>query len=87
MTTEVKTILYYEATARDIVMAAGGPMGSPAVDLWRQPFHALDNAKSACETHYGKKIEWKKRGTLKNRSYYSGDLGHVDYTISVIHPK
>lgn len=70
----------FEAVSEDIVMAAGGPMGSPVEVNWRKHFKTMDKAKKFCQTDYGKieKIKW----TRGAKSCRSPDLGHVMYTIT-----
>jgi hypothetical protein len=72
----------YQLEGLDITMAAGGPMGSDTVTLFRKFFRRLPHARSFAEKHYKKPIEWltKKKGVR----WSSGDLGAVMYEIDKI---
>lgn len=78
----------WEAISNNIVMAAGGPMGSPVDENWRKLFSTPTKAKIACVDDYKKTNEdedlmsfkWKRKG----RGWTAGDLGHVEYDVQPV---
>jgi hypothetical protein len=69
----------WEAVKEDIVMAAGGPMGSSrAIEVWSALFKTSDVAISYCENDYKQKIKWLRNAN----SVRSPDLGQYQYTIT-----
>ena len=76
----------WKAESLDIIMAAGGPMGSPIETNWTRYFKTLEAAMKACERDYratggGETIKWERECST---FYTSGDLGHVQYDITTL---
>lgn len=72
----------FSLVSENIVMAAGGPMGSPVVNNFTKPFSTLTKAKKFAQKDYNgdEKITWSKRG----KYHCSGDLRYVMYTITEV---
>jgi hypothetical protein len=66
----------YELRNLDIVMAAGGPMGSPVKLRWSKLFSKLDTAKSYAS--HRTPVEWKHNSTSQ---WSSQDLGDTQFVI------
>ena len=72
----------YKLVADNIIMAAGGPMGSPVKQVFIKFFNGRPNAIKCAEEHCNEKLSWTKR---KEYCWHSNDYGGAfQYTIELI---
>ena len=68
----------YKLINDNIIMAAGGPMGSSTVTRWTLIFKKRKKAKKAAYQDYGSKFKWSK---FPSGNLSSPDLSHTQYSI------